>query len=319
VAGELLGKRARRIALAVAPLRLLLQGIEAALLLAVWALTAPLPPAAASRFGAALFARVGPRLAKSRHVRRNLSFALPEADAATLAATERACWATLGAVLAEMPHLRRIADLSRDPPAVELAAAPGGETVMARVREGRAFVFVTAHLGNWELLPRLLVQHGREVAVAYTPQGNPLTDGLLQWRRRIAGIEFVGRRGGVRALLQALRQGRSLGLLVDLRSDEGEPVPFFGVPAMTSTAPARLALMAGTELVPTRVERLGPARFRVTVEAPVRPADPAAPAQARALDMTEQLNARFADWIRARPGDWLCTKRRFPKEAAPAG
>jgi len=317
VAGEVLGKRYRRLVLAVAPLRLLLQATEALLLLLVWAVAAPLPPAAASRVGAALFARVGPRLAKSRHVRRNLAFALPDAGAATLARTERACWATLGAVLAEMPHLRRIADLSRDPPAVELVAGPGGEGVMAQVREGRAFVFVTAHLGNWELLPRLLVQHGREVAVAYTPQGNPLTDGLLQWRRRTAGIEFVGRRGGVRALLQALRSGRSLGLLVDLRSDEGEPVPFFGVPALTSTAPARLAAMAGTELIPTRVERLGPARFRVTVEAPVRPADPDASASDRALDVTAQVNARFADWIRARPGDWLCTKRRFPKEVEP--
>ena len=39
----------------------------------------------------------------------------------------------------------------------------------------------------------------------------------------------------------------------------------------------------------------------------------AASAQERARDMTEQLNARFAAWIRQNPGDWLCTKRRFPK------
>lgn len=317
MAGEVFGKGVQRMARRAALLRLPLQALEALLLLAFWGVAALLPPAAATRFGAGLLGRIGPRLAKSRHVRRNLAFALPGADAAALAASERGCWATLGAVLAEMPHLRRLADLGRAPPAVELRLAPGAETLMEEVRGGRAFVFATAHLGNWELLPRLLIQYGREVAVVYTPQGNPLTDALLQRWRRAPGIDFVGKRGGVRALLQALRQGRSLGLLVDLRSDEGEAIAFFGVPAMTSTAPARLAMMAGTELVPARVERLGPARFRVTLEAPVRPRDPAAPVQARARDMTEQLNARFADWIRARPGDWLCTKRRFPKEASP--
>lgn len=317
MAGEVFGKGMQRLALRIAPLRFVLQAVEAALLLLFLGLAALLPSTVASRFGAALLGRLGPRLGKSAHVRRNLSFALPESSTDELGEIEKGCWQTLGAVLGEMPHLRQISNLGASPPAVELAVAPGAESVLEGLQAGRAFVFVTAHLANWELLPRLLVQHGRQVAVIYTPQGNPLTDGLLQLLRHSRGISYVGKQGGVRALLQAMRQGCSLGLLVDLRSDEGEPVPFFGVPAMTSTAPARLAQMGGTDLVPVRVERLGPARFRVTVEPPVVPRDPAAKIQLRALDMTEQLNGRFAEWIRARPADWLCTKRRFPKKALP--
>lgn len=318
MAGELFGKKAQRWAERLAPLRLLLQGLEALILLLFLGLAALLPPKYASRFGAAVTGWIGPRLTKHRHVRRNLAFALPDASADEREAAARGSWRTLGAVLAEMPHLGRLADLTRQPPAVELASAEGAEDIPARLTRGESFVFVTAHLGNWELLPRLLVQLGGKAAVIYTPQGNPLTDSLLQRLRRSPGIAFIGKQGGVRALLQAMRRGESLGLLVDLRSDEGEAIPFFGVPAMTSTAPARLALMAKAELVPVRVERLAPARFRVTVDRPIEPRDPAASAQARARDMTEQVNARFAAWIRLRPADWLCTKRRFPKEVAPA-
>lgn len=314
MAGELFGKKAQRLAARLAPLRLLLQSLEALVLLLFLALAALLPPKRASSFGAALAGWIGPRLAKHRHVNRNLAFALPEGTADEREAAARGSWRTLGAVLAEMPHLGRIVDLKRRPPAVELCTAEGAEDIPDRLAQGEAFVFVTAHLGNWELLPRLLVQLGGKAAVIYTPQGNPLTDSLLQWLRRSPGIAFVGKQGGVRALLQAMRRGESLGLLVDLRSDEGEAIPFFDVPAMTSTAPARLALMAKAELIPVRVERLAPARFRVTVDRPIQPRDPAASAQVRAREMTEQINTRFAAWIRLRPADWLCTKRRFPKD-----
>jgi len=313
VAGEVFGKDVQRLARRFAPLRLLLQGVEALFLLLFLGVAAVLPAAVAARLGAAIVGGTGPRLGKSRHVRDNLRVALPEVDERELARLERGCWRTLGAVMAEMPHLGRISDLSRQPPAVELQFAPGAETLVERLQRGEAFVFATAHLANWELLPHLLARKGGRVAVIYTAQGNPFTDGLLQWLRRRDGISYVGKRGGVRELLRAAGQGYSLGMLVDLRSDEGELVPFFGVPAMTSTVPARLAQMGKIPLVPVRTERLGPARFRVTVEPPIEPRDPSARTQERALDMTEQLNARFAAWIRERPSDWLCTKRRFPK------
>ena len=314
MAGELFGKDVQRLARRFAPLRLLLQSVEALFLLLFLLVAALLPPAVASRFGAALVGRIGPRLGKSRHVRNNLRIALPEVDKQQLARLERGCWATLGAVMAEMPHLARISDLSRQPPAVELVFAPGAEDLPERLQRGEAFIFATAHLANWELLPRLLVQAGGRMAVIYTAQGNVLTDGLLQWLRRSKGVSYVGKRGGIRELLRAAREGQSLGLLVDLRSDEGEPIPFFGRPAMTTTAPARLALMGKLPLIPVRCERMGAARFRVTIEDAILPRNPEASVQERARAMTEQLNARFADWIRQRPSDWLCTKRRFAKE-----
>ena len=102
---------------------------------------------------------------------------------------------------------------------------------------------------------------------------------------------------------------------MDQRFEAGELVPFFGIAAPTATIPARLALKLRTGLVPTRTERLDGARFRITLYEPIR-ADPTiADPRLAARRMTEQVNADFERWIRERPGQWICGKRRWPKDA----
>ena len=85
----------------------------------------------------------------------------------------------------------------------------------------------------------------------------------------------------------------------------------------TSVMPARLALEFGCELVPARVERLQGARFRVTVYEQVRPDEDTVDEQAQVLQMTRKVNALFESWIRERPDQWFCTKRRWPKRLIP--
>jgi KDO2-lipid IV(A) lauroyltransferase len=150
--------------------------------------------------------------------------------------------------------------------------------------------------------------------VVYSPDSNPYLARMIERRREALGCSFVSREGGTRALLRALGAGTSVGLVVDTRIDEGEPLPFFGREASTTTVPARLGLRAGAEIVPVRVERLGGARFRVTLDAPLRPDDPTADPREQARSVTRQLNAHFERWIRERPEQWECLKRRWPKE-----
>ena len=87
----------------------------------------------------------------------------------------------------------------------------------------------------------------------------------MQRRRRELGCGFLAADDSIRPLLNELRAGRSIGLLVDLRVESGEPVPFCGHDTATTTVPARLALKFGCPLVPVRVERIRPAHLRVTV------------------------------------------------------
>jgi KDO2-lipid IV(A) lauroyltransferase len=65
--------------------------------------------------------------------------------------------------------------------------------------------------------------------------------------------------------------------------------------------------------MPTRVERLGPAWLRVTIEKPIALPD-TGNLEADTATLTDAINARLESWIRDRPGDWLWLHRRWPKE-----
>ena len=101
-------------------------------------------------------------------------------------------------------------------------------------------------------------------------------------------------------------------MVCDLGVESGAAVPFCGEDAPTTLAPARLALRFGCPLVPVRVERLGPARLRVTLHDPVPP-DGAAPPDLQARHMMARVNAAFEAWIVARPHEWQCFQNRWPK------
>ena len=119
----------------------------------------------------------------------------------------------------------------------------------------------------------------------------------------------------MRTLLRDLRAGRSIGMIMDQRVDTGVPIPFFGIDKYTTLVPARLALRHGYDLVPLRNERLGGSRFRVTFYAPLKPDDPTASEIEQAKQVTRKINLLFESWIRERPADWWCSKRRWPKNA----
>jgi KDO2-lipid IV(A) lauroyltransferase len=156
---------------------------------------------------------------------------------------------------------------------------------------------------------------GFPFAVVFRGQRNPTLEAIIsRWRNTLAA-EFLDAAAGPRRLLQELAAGRSIGLQMDQRFEGGEPVPFFGIATPTATVPARLALKLGTGLVPTCLERLEGARFRITLHEPVR-ADPAiADPRLAARRMTAEVNAHFERWIRARPEQWICAKRRWSKAA----
>ncbi len=290
------------------------QRIEAAALGLFWLLARALPPRQAAAAGAGLFRRVGPRLRKHAFVRSNLAQLFPAAAPARIESLARETWGNFGAILAEYPHLARFC--AQDPsPFLSVAIAPGTRELVAR-REPA--IYVAAHLANWELASAAIGRLGIALSAVYAPQGNPFVEAMIQARRAPLGCRFVAKKNCVRRLLGDLEAGRSVGMLPDQRADAGELIPFFGRPAQTTISPAWLALRRGCPLVPVQVERRGPADYLVTFHAPLVRGERSAE-RARVLALTAELNALFERWIRARPEQWLCMRRRWPAPAAPVG
>lgn len=269
-----------------------------------WLVLGVLSPERASAAGSALARVVGPHLRRHRKIRRNLALALPERRPEEIEALARAVWGNFGAVLAEFPHLAAICGDTGAPARVEVVDWTSADSSGPRI-------FALAHLANWEIITRIILQRHPSLVAIYSPQENPWLERLVQRRRALANCEFVPNAGGMQRAAAALAQGRCVALLTDQRADGGRAIEFFGLEAETTDVPARLALAFGCPLVPVRVERLGHARFRVTFCAPVEPDDAAAGQKQKALQMTRRLQALFEAWIRERPDQWLCAKRRW--------
>ncbi len=262
----------------------------------------------ASALGGWLGRRIGPWLPVSDVARRNLQAAFPEKSAHEIAVVIRAMWDNLGRVAAELTYLDEI-DVYDPDGRVEMV----GAEIVERLRDdGIGGIFFAAHLGNWEIMPLAASQKDLQLTHVYRAANNPLADALLQRRRAPLGGAQVGKGApGAKKLIAALRRGGHLALIVDQKQNDGIPVPLFGRDAMTAPALAQLALKFNCPVVPTRVERLGGAHFRLTVYPPLD-----LPASGdREADVAEtmgRINALFESWIRERPEQWLWLHRRWP-------
>ena len=283
--------------------------MEAGLLYLFWEVCARLEPHAASAFGQRLLRSLGPYLGKNPHIRRNLRLAFPDLTEAERGELLGEIWGSTGAVLAEYPHFKAIC---HDDFAGHFEFVEKWDVADYRARR-RQGVFVTAHVGNWELPAAAASHKGIPVTAIYAPSRNPFIERMLRRRREALGCRLVSLDDGARPLLRELADGRSVALVVDTRDDDGVPIPFFGHDKLTTLAPARLALRFGCELIPVRIERLDAARFRITVHEPVRPDPALASDKDRAMQMMGELNRLFEQWIRERPEQWLCIKRAWPK------
>jgi len=218
----------------------------------------------------------------------------------------------MGAIFAEYAQLESIC---RD--RLEVVIDPAIRTFQDPAHQQA--VFVSAHFGNWELLAAAISQQQVPITAVFTPLQNPRLDAVLARAREHLHCRLLPRDESMRPLIRELAQGRSIGLVMDQRVDSGRAVPLFGIDKLTTLIPARLALRHGAELVPCRSDRLDDGRFLITFFAPVTADDPQADEITRAVQMSRKVNLAFEQWIRERPGDWFCTKRRWAKDAvAPA-
>jgi len=282
---------------------------DLALVRLIWRTSASLPIDRASALGDWLGRRVGPRLGKRHHhLMRNLSVAFPERDGDWIQRTAVASWGQIGRVLAEYPHLPSLTagDLNDR---IEVVAHFDLEPVR---RGERPLLFAAAHLGNWNLAASGGAIAGLPLSVVFA-RHNPLVEQLVERWRRAVGTGFIDAATGARAIIAELKSGRSVGLFMDHRIDAGEMVPFFGIKGLTTTVPARVAAKLGIGLVPSRVERLDGARFRLTLHEPIYADPETTDLRQAARRMTEHVYAHFEQWIRERPEQWVCAKRRWAK------
>ncbi len=193
-------------------------------------------------------------------------------------------------------------------------AAAAGEMCAA----GKAFlaanrpaVTVSGHIGCWEILSQLAFLEGHRMMSVAKDIGTSGMTKLLMKARRSIGQEIVHADGAFRPLMQGLREGKSLGLLVDQvvkPQDGGVWVRFFGRPMPVSAAPAFFAAKGKAPIVVAWSRPLADGRYRCEVVA--------THASAEARDVWGVTQACLRDLervIRRHPSCWVLNYRYFRK------
>lgn len=197
----------------------------------------------------------------------------------------------------------------------------GAELVEAAVQGGRGVVFLTPHLGSFEVTAQAYAErfgvHDAPMTVLYRPARQKWLRSIIEASRRRPGLATApASLAGVKQLIKALRAGQCVGLLPDQVPPAGQGVwvPFFGQPAYTMTLAARLAQQTGAQVVLAWGERLpSGAGFRVCV----RPFD--GELSADLAEATRQINEAMEQVILALPGQYLWGYARYKQPRQPEG
>ncbi len=238
-----------------------------------------------------------------RRIRDNLALAMPDLPESDVRRLTRSVPDNLGRTIAEIYSGRAFIDRVRDVP----LTGPGAAALEAARAAGRPVILVTGHFGNYDAARAALIARGYPLGGLYRPMKNPAFNAHY-----VRAIETIGKplfpRGkkGLSEMVRHLRAGGMLGIVMDQHMGRGEVLSFFGVPAMTATSAADLALKYGAELIPIyAIRQPDGLDFELRVEAPIPPGEPRA--------MTQALNDSLEALVRDHMDQWLWIHRRWKR------
>jgi len=193
---------------------------------------------------------------------------------------------------------------------------------MNRRYPGKGAVILTAHFGNFELLPAAHALHGYPITLVHHTQRFLAGDALMTYVRERTGIKVIRKHAAARAVLKSLREGELVGIPFDQNAKRSEAVfaPFFGELAATSSGLARLVAIAEVPVVPVfllRERNRRRHRIEILDEIPIQHSDDQ---RADIEENTRRFTRAIEDFVRRHPKQFLWTHRRYrtrPRGMAP--
>jgi Kdo2-lipid IVA lauroyltransferase/acyltransferase len=248
-----------------------------------------------------------PKLRKTTEF--NLRLAFPDWDAKKRKAVTRGMVRNLGRMAAEFARLPRYTKENIE----RYVVLDGHENFLAGKERGKGVLYLTGHIGAWELSSFAHALYGFPLHYMARPIDNPRIDKFVNKYRGLSGNQPIFKNESARSLLKILKEQGTVGILADQNTmpQEGVWVDFFGTSACTSTGIARVALHTDAAVVPGYVYWDAAMRkYRLRFESPVdlvRTGD-------TERDVRENT-ARFAkileEIIRQHPEQWVWLHARW--------
>ena len=200
----------------------------------------------------------------------------------------------------------------------------GAEHLKAALAKGKGAIMVTGHFGNWELAGRVLAHAAGGALVVARTLSNPLVEARARRFREGGGLKVIGREGALRHVLNHLRAGGCVAMLIDQNQRAGGVfVPFFGKLASTVPSPASLALKYGAPVLAGYTYRIGNELRHCFHCDPAFELIRTGDYRADVVANTALFTKRIEDFVRQHPDQWFWLhsrwRKRPPEELRAAG
>ena len=225
----------------------------------------------------------------------------------------RRCFQNLGKNAVELVNFPRLKnDLDR------WITLEGREILEESLARGQGLIWITGHMGNWELMACYMAQKGYPFRVIAREIYDERLNRLLLEFRREAAVRVILRDSpnAGRQMLQALKKGEVIGMLIDQDTHvKGVMVDFFGRKANTPAGAAILARRRSIPVLAGFIHRVSGRRHRIVIHPPidiVKTDD----LDDDILANTERFNKLLEQQIREDPEGWVWMHRRWRRQVA---
>ena len=260
----------------------------------------------ASNLGGVIGSKIGPIFKSKKIIKNNLKNYLPDSNDQQIKNIINKMWENYGRIFAEYIFIKdfRSTKLEKN------LKINGMEHLDEIKKNQKPVIFISGHFNNFELMAMQIEKSGINLAAVYRPLNNIFLNKTMEKIRKnfICKKQIKKGRPGTRQVLDSLKKGFSIALMVDQRVTEGSKINFFGNLASTTTIPAQIIKKYKCDLVPIYIERLNNYYFKMYVSKPIKVSSTKSQ-----NEVSSFINKILEKMILKNPDQWIWTHNRWKK------
>jgi len=196
---------------------------------------------------------------------------------------------------------------------LENIAFEGSEIIQKYQDEGKNFILVTGHYGNWELLSQsIAIQFNLQLVGVGRKIDSTVMDKILKKNREQFNVEMIYKKGALKESMRVIKEGKTLGILTDqaLKPHQSIEVEFFKQRATHTPLASILSRKFDLDLIPAYICTEDYKNYTVKIYKPIKSLK--SDNQEKDLAILTQSQASIIEEVITRyPHQWFWMHRRW--------
>ena len=262
-----------------------------------------------SKLGEIIGKYFGPLFRKKAIAKKNILIAFPNINETSIDQIIDDMWRNIGSIFGEYIHINKFSILDEEKNKIVFT---NKNNLQILKNNKKPVVFFSGHFANFELMAKCLRELEFNIGAIYRPLNNIFLNPIMEFIRKkyICSIQIEKGSAGTKKLIKHISTNNPLALMIDQRLSSSIRVPFFNLPATTTTTPAQLSIKYDALLVPVFLKRLKKTNYEFFIEEPLV-VKKTNNYEKDIFNITEIMNKKIEEFIKVDPANWLWSHDRW--------